>query len=527
MVKDGACAAYLTNVTIWLNQQVSGVAGDLSAARLKELVADPLFRRALDQRQLISITGADELASFVRGDPTRAAFLAWLLENTTALDLLLEGAVPVGITAREQDRYALPATALEIWSRISQADPDAREGLCLRLAIATALRPPGTGNHGAGQAIPPADPLDRYRHFKAAHQKGELFPSFAHLTVWELQHVVSSCASDRDLAWAREMINTWRPDLRDREQVVNSTSEVWRRNSPHPYTNYPSVLSGGGKCGPRSSWAVMVCQAFGIPAIGVGQPAHACVAYKAADPRCEPQPGSAWKVAYGRGWQVSRLEGLSGADFLAGVEARSRAAEFSLVEHLRWLSRALAAPERAAAVMAVAHAIQSSAPAAPTDLAASAKAEEAEREVSPTAHASPAPAPRDPLPVPVAGARTEAASFAGQSGLCVYDCFTGGQQVNFQKNLEGSWVEYTLDVPAAATFVLTLEAATPNDGQVLEVSAGADARATVQVPNTAGLWGKTPAVQIRLAGGRNTLRLSAPFQRGIALRSLELKVGGG
>jgi len=32
-------------------------------------------------------------------------------------------------------------------------------------------------------------------------------------------------------------------------------------------------------------------------------------------------------VAYGRGWQVSKLEGLSGPDFLAGVEARSRVAE--------------------------------------------------------------------------------------------------------------------------------------------------------------------------------------------------------
>jgi hypothetical protein len=114
--------------------------------------------------------------------------------------------------------------------------------------------------------------------------------------VWEYQKVVQSGASNEDLTWARAMINTWRPDLRVNELVVNSTSEVWRRNSPHPYTDYKSVLSGGGKCGPRSSWSVMICQAFGIPAIGVGQPAHACVAYKAANPMTEPQPGSAWKV---------------------------------------------------------------------------------------------------------------------------------------------------------------------------------------------------------------------------------------
>lgn len=177
------------------------------------------------------------------------------------------------------------------------------------------------------------------------------------------------------------MINTWRPDLQVKEQVVNSTSEVWRSNSPFPYTDYKSVLAGGGKCGPRSSWSVMICQAFGTPAGGVSQPAHACVAYKALDPSVEPQPGSDWKVAYGRGWQVSKLEGLSGPDFLAGVEERSRRTEFLLVEHLRWLASSLASAEQAFAVMGVARKIQRSAPATKTDLAASEKAEEAEKEI--------------------------------------------------------------------------------------------------------------------------------------------------
>lgn len=60
-----------------------------------------------------------------------------------------------------------------------------------------------------------------------------------------------------------------------------------------------------------------ICQAFGIPAIGVGQPAHVCVADKAANPLAEPQPGSAWKVGYGRGWEVSKLEGLAGPEHWA------------------------------------------------------------------------------------------------------------------------------------------------------------------------------------------------------------------
>jgi hypothetical protein len=442
------------------------------------------------------------------------------------MDLYLEGVVPIGIAARERNSYTLPVAVLDTWKKILDADPDSKEGLYLRLAIATAIAPPGSGNRGAGQREPFADPVDRYKHFKSAHKNKELFPSFVHLTVWEYQKVVSSCASDSDLAWAREMINTWRPDLRIHEQVVNSTSEVWRRDSPFPYTDgFKSVLAGGGKCGPRSSWAVMICQAFGIPAIGVGQPAHACVAYKACDPSLQPQPGNVWKVAYGRGWQVSKLEGLSGPEFLAGVEERSRVEEFSQVEHLRWLASALASKEQADAVMKVAHKIQQSAPATRSDLAASEKAAEADKELQPEAKAAKAPATSPPASVKVSpgGTRLEAAAFSGMSGVCVYDCFTGGKQVNFQKNMPSSWVDYTLDVPATGTYALQMRIATPNFDQVLDIGSGTNKLATVKVPNTTGLWGTTEAVDAKLDKGIQTLRVSAPFQRGVAVRWLELK----
>ena len=224
--------------------------------------------------------------------------------------------------------------ALEIWKKIL-AGRSGRQG-----------RPLSETGHRHGACAPrlrqhrrrrrgktPADPVVRYKYYKTAHQNKELFPSFDHLTVWEYTRIVCSGASDADLTWAREMINTFRPDLRADEMVVNSTSFVWRRSAPtdfYPnggYQNFKNVLAGGGKCGPRSSWSVMVCHAFGIPAIGVGQPAHACVAYKAANPMTQPQPGSAWKVGYGRGWEVSKLEGMKGPDFLAGVEKRSRRGE--------------------------------------------------------------------------------------------------------------------------------------------------------------------------------------------------------
>jgi hypothetical protein len=284
-VKAGDFSGYFANLSTWLTQQVPADSSRISEPALKALLKEPVLANALDQRQLLAKVGVANVGAFARADQANQTFLACLLRNTPAMDLYLEGATPTGIKDRELNRYTLNAAFLDIWKRIFFADPESKEGMYLRLAIATALRPPGTGNKGAGNAATPAEPVVRYQHFKTAQKNKELFPSFDGLTVWEYEHVVSSGASDGDLAWAREMINTWRPDLRVHEQVVNSTSEVWRRDSPHPYTNgFKSVLSGGGKCGPRSSWSVMVCQAFGIPAIGVGQPAHACVAYKAANP---------------------------------------------------------------------------------------------------------------------------------------------------------------------------------------------------------------------------------------------------
>jgi hypothetical protein len=531
---EGDYTGYFANLSTQLNQKVSAGARDLSEAALKKLLQDPVFLNTVCQRTLLSKYGVGNFEAFAKADPSNRAFLLWLLQNTKAMDLYLIGAAPTGLRQRDANDYGLPGGSLDIWKRIYYADPESREGLYLRLAIATCLNPPGTGNRGAGQAEKPADPVDRYNHFKSAHKNKELFPRFDNLTVWEYRQIVSSNASDADLKWAREMVNTWRPDLRIHEQVVNSTSEVWYRKSPVPYTDFKAVLEGGGKCGPRSSWAVMICQAFGIPAIGVGQPGHACVAYKAVDPSMEPQPGSVWKVAYGRGWKFSRLEGLSGPDFLAGVEERSRVTVFSQVEHLRWLASALASKEQADAVMGVARRLQQSAPATKVDLTASEKAAEAEAEEElqpedkPSKAAAPTAAsmPEAPFKVAPGTGHFEAELFSGMSGIRVYDCFTGGKQVNFQKNMKSSWIDYKVDVPATGIYGMVMRVATPNSDQIIEVSSGTNKLAKINIPNTTGLWGTTAEVNIRLNRGTQTLRLSAPFQRGIALRWFELKLEG-
>ena len=536
-IKSGGFAGYLAKATTWLDEKTPAKPTE---AALEALLEDTAFRTVLNQRRLIAKTGADKLGAFAKADAANQEFLGWLLKNLPALDLYLEASVPLGLAAREEDEYTLDTAALLIWRKIIEADPNAKDGLYLKLAIATGIAPPGSVNIGAGGAAKPADPVARYRHYKTAHQKKELLPSFDHLTVWDYARIVSSGASDADLGWAREMINTFRPDLRIGERVVKSTSVVWRRFAPkqfYPagYQNFRNILAGGGKCGPRSSWAQMICHAFGIPAVGVKQPRHACVAYKAAYPMNQPQPGGVWKVDYGAGWHVSKALGLKGPDFLAAVAERSNAERFSRVEHLRWLAAALASPERSAAAMAIANATRQS----PAEEKAAA-ADPGNKPTPPKPEPTPTTGPTDPIKAADGVLRVDAASFAKTGGkiswkgqvphVLVHDCHTGGKQVYFQQQMKEQWVDYILEVPAAGIYQITMKAACINVDQLLEISSGETRLAVVDIPLSYGLWQVTEPVELKLIKGVRTLRVQTPksvnsenHKRGIALRSFELK----
>lgn len=544
-ISSGDFGSYATALSQWLDHQVPADAKQIQSSSIGPLLKNPQFFHALSQRQLLTKLGPAQVAAFAAADPDNKAFLTWLLGNSTAMDLYLDAATPTGLRARDANQWTLPISTLERWKNIYFADPESRDGLYLKLAIATALAPPGSGSPGAGQAKTPVAPLDRYLHFKTAQRNHELFPSFDHLTAWEMTKVVQSGASNEDLAWGRQMINTWRPDLRENEMVVNSTSEVWRRNSPIPFDNtYKNVLTGGGKCGPRSSWSVFICQAFGVPAMGVGQPGHACVAWKAANPMVEPQPGSAWKVGYGRGWPFSRLDGLSGPEFLEGVGARAQGEQFSLVEHLRWLASAVTPAERSAAIKTLLGEAAAPVRRTKTDLTASLKPEEAEADhgvnpsVRPATKAgeeSAAPPQTQEPAKPVSGVLAlDAAGFSKMGGEASYPglqvagvrlhhSYPNGKQVYFQSNMKSAWVSYLIDVPANGEYILTLTTAAVNLDQKLDVFRGDEKLASVDVPMSHGLWTLTKGTEIKLEKGVQELKISAGFQRGVAIKSLELK----
>jgi len=516
-IDAGDFAKYFAGLSAWLDRKTPADATGITDASMIRLLKDAAFHNALAQRQLLARHGVDKVGAFAT--PANKEFLTWLMGNTDAMDLYLIGATPTGLKKRQANDYTIPVDSLGLWNRILAADPDARSGLYLKLAIATALSPPPkmsyVGAHGIGSV--PIDPIRRYKHYKDAHKNKELFPIFDTLTVWELRKVVPDWAADRGLTWVRQMLNTWRPDLRKDQQVHRIVSEVWRRNSPIAFSKgFITVMEGGGKCGPRSWFGRMTCRAFGIPTVGVGQPGHAAFAIKASDPASGPQSGAVWKVVYGRGWHVSKTEGLRGPEFVAEAEARAREPGFSQGERLRWLAAALTSKQRAQAVLKVVGKVQP--PVTPRDDGVVA-APGADR-TSPLPVIKPMPEPQiKPAPGVL---HVEAETFAAMSNVHVYDCFTGGKQVNFWKNIKSSWIEYKTDVPATGTYGLTMRIATPNRDQVLDLHSGSTKLATIQVPNTTGLWGTTKEVRVKLSKGTQTLRFSAPYQRGIALRWIKL-----
>jgi len=493
-------------------------------AEFRELESEAGTGLTLLRSQLLRKVGAPALQDF-RKDRAQEAFLGWLWDNPAALHLFLEGATPLGLAQRDDDKTPIKVETLVLWSQLWKADPQSRDGLFLRLAIASALLPPGEGNHGAGQQVPPPDPAKRYQHFKQAYLAKELYPSFAHHSVWEYMQVVSSPASDADLAWTRQVVNTWRPDLRAKEQVVKTVSEVKYGNSPHPYGDYKDVLDGGGKCGPRSSWGVMVCQAFGIPAVGVGQPGHACVAFKTAYPETQPQPGNSWKVDYGAGWEKSRIYGLSGPDFLQAIASRSRSAEFTRIERLRWLAAAVTgsvSPEKLASLKALLAAQMKDLRLAQPVFGEGDNAAEAERE--------PATKPAAPVATKATASRVgagvvmiPATAFSKLGGARVHESTGGGRQVYFEKNAPNTWAEYPLEVSKAGKYLVVLQAATPNTGQAVDLLVDGRKLTTLAIPNSLGLWAETPPIEVELAAGPQILRFAVPSQRGLAVKQIKLQ----
>ncbi|MGA1224662.1 MAG: hypothetical protein ACO31E_08860 [Phycisphaerales bacterium] len=209
----------------------------------------------------------------VCADPACRATLEWILADEGALALLLSSGEPSA--GRWPDAVRLLAALT--------SEKERREGLGLRLAVATSLVFAEPVRWMAdGSTI---DPAARVANFLKWESEGLLDPGFRELSAWELRYVVGSWSSDADLEWARANI---KQELRRRDKVgdaafmlaynLHNKNGVSVQEGGKFYDNKPMTLAimleYGGVCGAISRFGSSMCQAFGVPAMPVGQPGH-------------------------------------------------------------------------------------------------------------------------------------------------------------------------------------------------------------------------------------------------------------
>ncbi len=272
--------------TAWLEKNLSAELGSrgfrADATSINRLLGQPQFALALSQWRLLSVTGIDHFQAVADKDGSK--FLTWLFGNQDALDAYL-GSGPLD---KEET-----ARGLEIWRELYAIFPESRSGLWLRVAAATALAHtvPVKSLADGGDI----DPLQQFRYFRNTHASGLLSPSFDTSATWELRFVVNTWARPEELSW---VLGAMDPKIKSQEKIGDACGMVPYRSenskgvSIHSgaayYDNLPATLERmhtiGGVCGAISKFGTAATQAFGVPAMPVGQPGHCAFLWK-KDPK--------------------------------------------------------------------------------------------------------------------------------------------------------------------------------------------------------------------------------------------------
>lgn len=186
-----------------------------------------------------------------------------------------------------------------------------QDGFSLRLAVAAALCA-AEGETCGDFHQEPIDMARRYRIFLRLADGEETFPQFLQLGAWQLRYVLGSWHSDLDLQWARAHV----------EQAYRTPDAIGGTTKMVAYTQHnksgvsvqkgldfydgqkatlPIIKEYGGVCGAVSKFGASCCQAFGVPAMPVGQPGHCAMLWRG--------PDGDWRIANGGGdsWCSSHM----------------------------------------------------------------------------------------------------------------------------------------------------------------------------------------------------------------------------
>ena len=469
------------------------------------------------------------LAEFATQDAEQAALVTKLLAD----EALMKAMVTAG--GAKGGKYG---QAAQIYAAIQKASPKAKDGLFQRLALAVSLEhavPIAQTNPEAATNVPATvDPVKRYQHFERASLAGELDPAFKTLTAWELRNVVNGDESEETLSWGREMLRNYRPDhvlnpdygwrySRAVTTDVRYGSQNVKDDLPtlHKYQN---IIKNGGVCGRRAFFGRFILRSFGIPTTARPQRGHAALAHWTPD---------GWVINLGAGWgspDASGVMELSDADFVLETKVRKLPAQHAKSLRAQWAGDALGEAKYVSlkpgtggfwnvlAVFAKKAAVAGENPATPAALGENLGEVNESAEVRARALVKATVTDADKK-ITIASSGTITIPAAACGGAQILGSFDGGHQL-FSG---GGTITCDVEIPSAGKYTLNAKVATVQDNPKMQLVAGNASPIEITVPYTIGQWEPTPAAEVTLTQGKNTLRFNRPEgSRGLSIKEFTL-----
>lgn len=527
----------------------------MDALGISSVLSSDALDAKLAQYTILKDATPAVLAEFAQQSPENQKLLDQLFANK---DLMVQMVVNDGAA---QGRYG---QAMKIYTDIQKASPKAKDGLFQRLAMAISLahavpiekrdRPTGadgleasdTGSGGNSAKF--IDPVQRYLSFEKWYEAGELNVCFKDLNVWNLRRVVDCADPDEMMVWARQMMNTLRPDCvpsdDDTLKFVDVTDHEIGYGSGGLVNDLPdkhfmqNILANGGICGRRGFFTRFILQSFGVPSTERVEPGHSAVTL------WHP---SDWQTRLGHNWGKSNRGfyakmggggGNYGADvnFLRSSQARENETAYLKVKRAQWIGSVIGEFWKPG-LITWSGKNKGPAPLKPGEVAppstwSDIALHEQRRIISQLqpAKTTPAVAKTEPkatgkasvdssgvITIPAAACSSPTESkrllYKGrQADLVVFLNNKEGKTVlNLSRYAKpGDTFEYTFDAAKAGKYQLVADIATPMPNRKLFATANGGTPVEIALPYTLGLWGKTEPVEVELKAGSNVLKFNGP-----------------
>jgi len=237
--------------------------------------------------------------------------------------------------------------SMQVYTAILEASENARKpGILQRLALGTALQMPWKPGSERG-AVPGVvyrshmvDQVPRFLHYEKAYLNKELDPAFKDMNTWECRFITNSEYSNEDLAWMRNMLRTFRPDIITWEEEAWRYTRFIKSDVPYTSTKHDRSLGSpaqeqvclGGICGRRAFLGRLSTRAFGIPTRASTQRGHAAMSRWTS---------KGWKINLGAWWSNAWTGPQGGMDFYTDSRAREFPEQYMQVLRAQWIGNAL------------------------------------------------------------------------------------------------------------------------------------------------------------------------------------------